>query len=228
MFRFCRPIVEGRKSVVWQENGEGVLMHILIIGDIGVGKSTLIRRILANVEGQVYGFRTIKLGMDVEAGADAGIGITRGSDSSDTRAVQGAVYMHPAVHPGKDTDVYNEANMIAFPQAQGMGMTPKPEIFDALGVSLLSAIPSGAVVLMDEIGYLESTATRFCDKVMGVLNGPYHVIAAVKTRDTPFLQQVRDYPNALKYVIDTENRDALYERISTDLARVAPDSPFLP
>ena len=176
-------------------------MHILIIGDVGVGKSTLIQRLLANVEGPVHGFRTLKI--DGEAG-----GVSK-------------VYIHPAEGP----DIHGDENTVGLLGDEGM--QARPVAFEACGVPLLTEIPQNAAVLMDEIGYLESTAPGFCEAVLRVLGGPYHVLAAVKTRETPFLQQIRDYPDALKYTITTENREQLYGQIQADLAQAELDSPFL-
>ena len=176
-------------------------MHIFIIGDVGVGKSTLIRRILEQVQGPIHGFRTLKIN---EAGS-----------------LDGKVYIHPAQGP----DEYRDDNTVGL--VGEMGMQARPGAFEAQGIPLLRDIPPGAVVLMDELGYLESSASGFCDAVLQVLSGPYHVLAAVKPRKTLFLEQIRAYPDALKYTITPENRNQLFEQVQSDLARLAPASPFL-
>ena len=176
-------------------------MHILITGGVGVGKSTLIHKLLQQTQAAVYGFRTKK------AEADA---------SGDAK-----VYIHAAT--GALT--YEDGNVVGLSSPKG-GQA-YPEVFDNVGLDLLSEIPAGAIVLMDELGFMESQAGLFCEKVMDILDGPYYVIAAVKTMSTPFLDAVRSHEKGLIWTITPENRDGLYDAIMLELAVRDPESPFL-
>lgn len=63
-------------------------------------------------------------------------------------------------------------------------------VFDTLGVELLAERENG-ILVMDEIGFMESNAEAFCRTVLARLNGDGHVLAAVRTSlETPFLRQV--------------------------------------
>lgn len=163
-------------------------MHTLITGEIGVGKSTLIKRLLAHTDRKIYGFVTEK--RPFGAGE--------------------RLYINPA----EGGRVYGE-NVIGeiMPGRRG-GI---PEAFDRLGVPLLSGIPEGSIVLMDELGFMESRALDFCRAVLEVLDGEYQVIAAVKPRDTPFLKSVREHPNGRLYTVTAENRDGLYSQILREM-----------
>ena len=176
-------------------------MHILIVGSVGIGKSTLIRRILERVEAPVFGFRTIKAEVDGSGNA--------------------SVYIYPATG---DT-AYMEKNAVGLSSPKGAAAYTGA--FDRFGVAYLSGIPAGAAVLMDELGFLESKAEAFCGSVMRILEGPYYVIAAVKPANTPFLEAVRANRDALTYTINEGNRNDLYGRILLDLQRLDPGSPFL-
>ena len=176
-------------------------MHILITGVPGAGKSTLINKILQQVKTPVFGFRTKKAEEDADGNA--------------------TVYIHPAV--GEYT--YSERNAVGLSSSKGA--VAYPEIFESEGVKLLSGIPAGSVVLMDELGFMESQAAKFCEMVMKVLNEPYYVIAAVKTMNTPFLESVRTHKMGSVYLVTADNRDSLHDQIMTDLRRLDPASPLL-
>lgn len=68
-------------------------------------------------------------------------------------------------------------------------------------------------MIMDELGYLESSSELFCRAVLERLGGRDPVIAAVKDRDTAFLSSVRSHPGCRCFFITEENRDALYEEV---------------
>lgn len=158
-------------------------MHILISGEIGVGKTTLINKLLQSANMPVYGFRTEK------------------------NTESGHVYIHGA--NGKKS--YTEDNIVGLCTASGMRANPK--VFESLGTRLLADIPAGSIVAMDELGFLESGAPGFCRAVLDVMNGPYLVLAAVKPLETDFLRSVREHNKAQLFRITMDNRDALYEWI---------------
>ena len=87
---------------------------------------------------------------------------------------------------------------------------------DGLAVSYLRGIPEGSLVVMDEIGTLESAAPAFQREVMRILSGNYSVFAAVKAQNTDFLRAVRRHPDCELYIITPENRDDLYAQIKAE------------
>lgn len=166
-------------------------MHILIVGEIGVGKSSLIQKLTRGIKKPLYGFITKKHITDHSGNAQ--------------------VYIHKLSGPPQ----YGEDNCIGKCTPQG-GIGCKAA-FDR-AVQLLTSIPKGSLVMMDELGVLEGCSPMFCKAVMDLLNGPYTVIAAVKTASTPFLNDIRCHPEARIYVISEENRDKLYDVIKDHLA----------
>lgn len=162
--------------------------HILICGEVGAGKSTLIQRLLAQNTRPVYGFITKKLDPD-ENGFHP-------------------IYIHPA---GASERVYEEKNMVGTCDRRTHNINL--DAFNTLGVSYLQANPGG-IILMDELGFMEAQAEAFTRAVMGALDGEIPVIAAVKARfDVPFLNEVRAHPNAMLYTITAETRDALLSEL---------------
>ena len=164
-------------------------MHALIVGDRGVGKSTLIRRCLKELNCPVFGFETKK----EEALEDP----IRGCP----------IYIYEAGKPHHRT----EENLIGYhKEADAAAITAA---FDRYAAKLAAPMPENCVVQLDEIGFLEAGAQEFCQAVLRLLDGNRPVIAAVKNRDIPFLNTIRTHPNAHCFTITAENRDALCEEV---------------
>ena len=176
-------------------------MHVLITGAVGVGKSTLTDKLIKQVKRPVFGFRTKKTEEDASGNA--------------------RIYIHPAT----GALIHSDGNAVGLSKPDGAD--PYPEVFNSIGVRLLTGIPAGAIVLMDELGYLESQAGLFCEAVMRILDGPYHVLAVIKARHTPFLESVRSHKKGKLWTVTLENRDLLYNEILSELVSLDAGSPFL-
>lgn len=164
-------------------------MHALIVGERGVGKSTLIHRVLSACGRPVFGFETKK----ENALADA----QRGSP----------IYIYPAWQ----TRTQTAENLVGY--CKNHRSDAAPEVFDRFAPRLRAPVPAGGIVLLDELGFMESRAADFCAAVIALLDGDAPVIAAVKTKDTPFLEAVRRHPKAKCFYITEENRDTLYPEV---------------
>ena len=164
-------------------------MHVLITGPRGVGKSTLIRRVIAELGCPVFGFETKK--------EDAPEGELRGSP----------VYIYPAGEEHRRS----EENLVGI--CQNRHIATCPGAFDRFAPRLRAPVPAGHIVLMDEIGTLESASQAFCSAVLTLLDGNTPVIAAVKDKSTPFLDTVKAHPNGTLFSITEENRDALFDEV---------------
>lgn len=164
-------------------------MHALIVGDRGVGKSTLIRRVLEDLNRPVFGYETKK-----EVQLEDPI---RGCP----------IYIYDAGTPHCRTP----ENLIGFHKEQDAAAVTAA--FERYAPKLLQAVSENCVVELDEIGFLEAGAKTFCQAVLHLLDGNRPVIAAVKNKDVPFLRTLREHPNARCFYITPENRDALYGEV---------------
>ena len=71
---------------------------------------------------------------------------------------------------------------------------------------------------MDELGFMEQDAERFCSRVLELLDGDIPVLATAKSgHDIDFLNKILSHPNADVYYITIENRDELYELLKDRL-----------
>ena len=164
-------------------------MHALIVGDRGVGKSTLIHRVLKNLNRTVFGFETKK-------------------EEQLEDPIRGCpIYIYDA---GK-AHFQTPNNLIGYHKERDIPAITAA--FDRYASKLLEVTPEDAVVELDEIGFLEAKSDAFCQAVLHLLEGKNPLIAAVKNREHPFLDAVRNHPNARCFYITAENRDALYEEV---------------
>ena len=163
-------------------------MHALIVGARGVGKSTLIRRVLKELDRPVFGFETRK-------------------EAHPEDPLLGCpIYIYEAGKPHRRT----AENFIGYHRQADAAVTAA---FDRYAPKLLEPIGAAALVELDELGFLEAKSEVFCRAVLGLLDGDRPVIAAVKDRDVPFLNAIRAHPAARCFHITAENRDALYEEV---------------
>ena len=164
------------------------MTHALIVGAQGVGKSTLIKRVLRELMLPVTGYETKK------------------EDSLADPALGTPVYIYPA-----GTEHIQSPERLLGYRACKHPMT-FTEAFDRFADKLNAGTDTGIVVL-DEIGFMESGAESFRAAILKKLDGDVPVIAAVKNVDTPFLCEVREHPKCRCFYIDEENRDALFPQV---------------
>lgn len=163
--------------------------HILLCGDRGAGKSTLIQRFLEANTRPVYGFYTQRLAPDATGFHP--------------------IYLHAADDPLR---AYTRENQVG--ACDSKTHTVFLEVFNGLGARCVRRARQGGLVVMDELGFLEAEADAFTQAVLQALDADIPVIAAVKARyDVPFLNDVRAHPNATVYPVDTENRNARYAEL---------------
>jgi len=161
--------------------------HIVISGMRGVGKSFLVEKLLRELEAPVSGF------------------FTR-STPADDRGYHG-IYMYK---PDDARRAMSEENHIG--DCDGRNRTINLQVFESLGVETLR--DARGVIVMDELGFMETGADLFCDAVLRCFDGNQPVLAAIKaSHHTAFLNAVRFHPNAAVYEITPENREALFEEL---------------
>ena len=167
--------------------------HTLIVGAKGVGKSTLIRKLLANVDRPVYGF------------------YTKSEDRDETGFHR--IYIHDAA---SDDRSRSDENCVG--DCNRKIHNSNIVVFDNLGTAYIRAAKPDGIIVMDEVGFLEAEAKDFTAAILDALKGDIPVIAAVKDMENiPFLDEVRGAEKAVCYHISEENRDALYDELSVKI-----------
>lgn len=163
--------------------------HILITGDVQVGKSTLLRRFLCrHSDWKVGGFRTVTFWQNEAKGI-------------------GTVHLLPA--KGGECCAENACAIRENRTARAI-----PGAFDRLGPPLL-APDAYDVLLMDELGVLEQDALKFRQAVLGALHGEIPVYGVIKPKHTPFLDEIRRNPSVQLIELRAEDREAAWKRLLT-------------
>ena len=173
----------------------GQIKKIALEGAVQVGKSTLVERLLKETIIPVSGFMTR---LDRETTDADGLS---------------PLYIYPAALP-KGERVSSAKNLLGACNGKG-GHKAYTEKFDTLATALLKDIPAGNLVVMDELGFLESGAENFKAAVRKILAGDLHVIMVIKNRaDVQFLNELRALEGVAYYTVTRENRDSLFEELS--------------
>lgn len=160
------------------------MTHLFLTGEVQVGKSTLIQRLLAaHPDWQAGGFRTV----------------TR------WQGRQGSVHLIPA---RAGMEACTADNCVGLRDLVVMRPVSRPEAFDRIGPELLR--PGWAdLLLMDELGTMERQAQAFCGAVLGALDGSLPVLGVIKPRSSALLDAVRAHPRVRVVTVTRENRDEL-------------------
>lgn len=166
-------------------------MKVLICGDVQVGKSTLIRRLVSDTGRAPRGYITKR--------------IPAPEDETSY------VYLYDVASPPERIE---DAAVIK--ELRPEGAKDHPEVLDTLGAAYLDCIPEGELVVLDEIGTVESASPRFQRAIMRILGGDFDVLASVKAQNTDFLRKLRAHPDCELYIITPENREGLYLQLKNE------------
>ena len=154
--------------------------HIFLTGKVQVGKSTIIRRLLSSEAcgGKTLGgFRTVNLGRYV---------YIMGADQTISQC--------------------SEKNICGYRYMDRCNVDSYPEVFDGLGCRLLENTGRADIIVMDELGFLESEAFLFQRRILEILDGNTPVIGVIKPKRSEFLDRVREHPQVKVVEITPENR----------------------
>lgn len=171
--------------------------HIVLQGERNAGKTTLIRKLVKNLNLITGGYATRAVFNEAKGYRE--------------------IYMYPAsylINEENQDEIAVNKGVLCGTAMNGVRET-YPHVFDTYGVSLLETPGNAQLIIMDETGFLENEAYVFQRKVLSVLNGKTPVIAAVKTKDktSPFLKSIRTHENVRLIEVDEENRDGIYEEL---------------
>ena len=167
-------------------------MHIFLTGDVQVGKSTIIKKTLAALKlRDIGGFRSVSV-PDLPDGAMS-------------------VYLIPArdEHP-----MMGDWNRVGIRKGCGRGIEKIPEAFERAGVQALVDAENMPLILMDEVGRMESAAARFSARILELLNGDTPILGVVqKIADSKLTNAIRQHPNVRVLTVTKENREKLAEEV---------------
>ncbi len=163
------------------------MRNIFLTGEVGIGKSTVIRKVLSMLpDASCGGFRTVSLAPITE-GSVLDVFIERAWEQTP----------HDVAHRAGSRFGHGR-------------FSPYPEVFDTVGTSILSSPPAAAMlILMDELGMMENDAFLFRRAVLEALDGPLPVLGVIKPRHSDFLDTIRAHDNCTVFEVTKDNRDCL-------------------
>lgn len=158
-------------------------MHTLIVGDIGVGKSTLINKLIKELNREVFGFQTKKI---------------------KTATFEG-IYIGEF---GKEIIPSNQ-NLLGI--VNGDKVDVIKDSFNNFSKNLLKPIPKNYIIVFDELGFMERDEEEFCSTILSLFDGDTPIIAAVKSKkDISFLKKIKNHKKTKIFYINEKNRNLLF------------------
>ena len=193
-------------------------MHVFLTGDIQVGKTTLINKVLNELpKCRLGGFRTVTKAdipgtagsvYIVRANASCSAGASRTGGAGERFGDEN----HAWILRGDENHagiLCGDENRVGI-RCGNPGPKAFPEVFDSFGVSILADAESCDLILMDEIGKMERKALIFTGRVLELLNGDVPVFGVLrKEGSTPLQEQIRSHSNVRLIEVTRENRDRL-------------------
>ncbi len=149
--------------------------NIFIEGDIKVGKSYVLEKILKILNIKYGGFKTIP------------------------------IYKEDKKVAFKLIDLLtNEENIVATYNIDG-NLIVNSDVFDELGVRALeNGLKKSDLIVMDELGFLEDNSNKFKEKVFEVLNSDKNVLAVIKEKRNKFLNEISNLGEVFKIENDNK------------------------
>ena len=163
--------------------------HLFLTGARQVGKSTLLRALIARESLACAGFETKPLCVDGER---------RGF------IMHGLVPMPPFVNDCVISVRLGERRAV-----------PVLPAFEENGVEILrrSLASDAPFLLMDELGRLERDATAFATQVKACLDSSKRVLGVLQRCDAPLMAEIAAREDVLILTVTPENRDALLDEL---------------
>lgn len=163
--------------------------HVFLTGERQVGKSTLLRRLIAEKELECAGFETRLFAPD---------GDRRGF------TLHGLIDMPPF-----------ENDCICCVRIGERRSVPVLPVFEENGVSILkrSLESLAPLILMDELGRLERDAESFIAHVFSCLNSAKRCIGVLQKCNAPHIERIAAREDVRVITVTQENRDALFEEL---------------
>lgn len=169
--------------------------NILVTGAPGVGKTTLIVRVLEELDAPALGFTTEEIRVD---GRRVGFSIN---------------------------DLRGPSDVLAHVDSPGPFRVAKYGVnkraLDETGApAILAAVESGDLVVMDEIGRMELCSSAFQEAVLRALNSDVPVLGTLQDSHNAFLDAISARGDVSVVRVTPENRDSLVYELAERVARL--------
>lgn len=181
--------------------------HIFLTGDAGVGKSTILSNYLAKSGLSASGFSTYWSPA------------TQPSDPS--LSVQPNANLYLCAYGNQQGNP--EAAQYLLARRRNGHVKPVDDmtaVFDQHGTAILDNLGVGDVIVMDEIGRLESSATKFQAAILRRLAGDIPVLGVLRSARglyrpsiTEFISVIHSYPTVTVVEVTLQNRASVLVKL---------------
>jgi nucleoside-triphosphatase len=162
-------------------------VHIFLTGNIQVGKSTIIRKYLSQTGYSADGFITYW--------------------KTEKEGIR-KLYISPYCPDRWPEEKYMLAQIRNDQRILSENIV---DTFDTRGSGILDSSGRCDVIVMDELGFIESKAFVFQQAVMMRISGDIPVLGVIKSIRNEFPDRIRNHPKVQVREVTVENRDATLE-----------------
>lgn len=160
--------------------------NLFLTGRIGVGKSTILKKALNNINLSIGGYMTDRI-----------------FEGPYRRYVARSLKNPSEGYTIVRSDSRNKSK-VCFPEAFEKGLVP---ILD-------KSLKDDDMIVMDELGSAEDDIDIFTSKVFELLDSKKIVLGVIKDEDCKFLNAIRSRKDVMVIRITEDNRDYIWEEVS--------------
>lgn len=161
------------------------MKNLFITGKKGIGKSTLLKKIIENIDCSIGGFIQEKK-ITEETTCFNVISLYNLKDSYTI-----------GIYDRKKEELYSDIN-----------------IFNVISEEiLLKSLCNRELIALDELGFMEENVVLFKDTIFKILNSDKPVIGVLKECNTNFIQEIKMREDVQVIVIDENNRNFMEDKI---------------
>lgn len=171
--------------------GEVYLNNIFLTGEIQVGKTTLLNNIIKRLNYSVGGFQTCR------------------NIYNDNGNIKREFFIKSLIN---NNHKYKIATITSFEDR--FNVEPYTSAFETIANTIIrESIKKCDVIVLDELGFLESNAFDFQSSVFEALNSYKLTIGVIKPRSIPFLDKIRNRDDVHIFEVTKENRNKILNDI---------------
>lgn len=173
-----------------------MVKNIFIMGEKGIGKSTLINKLIEEINLEISGFKTLPYEIEDQRMGFYLKGLVETSDFINNRPIS-----------IQDSEI---------------SCIPITETFETLGVEVLrkSLKDSHPVIVMDELGRLERMAEKFNQEVYKALDSHKMVIGVLQQASIPLLEAIKQREDTLVLTLTRHNAHNVHMKIKEEIERI--------